>query len=101
MDGLRSKEGNFEDRIVDQFGLDIEKEELRETTKVLMESTSQTSPSSQDRQVRDGRVDWLWPFSLDSNVQAVDDRSTDLLPSCRDRGYEERKRRGEGEVEEG
>jgi hypothetical protein len=37
MDGLRNKEGNLEDIILYQFGLDIEREELRETAKVLMD----------------------------------------------------------------
>ena len=40
MDGLRNKEDNLEDRILDQFGLDIEREELRKTTKVLIKSVS-------------------------------------------------------------
>jgi hypothetical protein len=37
MDGLRNKEGNLENRILYQFGWDIESEELKETTKVLMD----------------------------------------------------------------
>jgi hypothetical protein len=37
MDGLRNKESNLEHRILYQFGLDIEREELKETTKFLMD----------------------------------------------------------------
>jgi len=37
MDGLRNKEDNLEDRILYQFGCDIEREKLRETAKVLMD----------------------------------------------------------------
>lgn len=40
-------------------------------------------------------------LALDSNAQAVDNRARDLLPSDRNRGYEEEKREEKGEDEEG
>ena len=58
MDGLRNKEDNVEDRVLYQFGLDIETEELKETTKVLMDVRFLGLPLRAKRD-RHGTDEWI------------------------------------------